>query len=146
MRRRLPLLEAAAYAAAQLAGGIVGTWIAHLMFGLPVFQVATIDRGGLPLALSEGIATFGLLLTMLGCAARAPAAAPFAVGLYITAAYWFTASTSFANPAVTVARAMTATFSGIAAENVTAFVVAQMAGMALALAAAAVLWPGKNEA
>jgi glycerol uptake facilitator-like aquaporin len=93
--------------------------------------------------LGEAVATFGLLLTIFGCLARNAAAAPFAVGLYITAAYWFTASTSFANPAVTIARALTNTFAGIAPAGAPAFVLAQCAGMLLALAAASRLWPAE---
>ena len=91
--------------------------------------------------LAEAVATFGLLLTILGCAALAPAAVPYAVGLYITAAYWFTASTSFANPAVTIARSLSDTFSGIAPASVAAFIGAQLAGAAAALVVAPVLWP-----
>ncbi len=105
---------AAVYVALQIAGGIAGVWIAHLMFDLPVLQVSAHVRTGFDQWLAEGVATFGLLLTILGCVARAPAAVAYAVGLYITAAYWFTASTSFANPAVTIARALSDTFAGIA--------------------------------
>jgi glycerol uptake facilitator-like aquaporin len=90
---------------------------------------------------SEGVATFGLLVTIFGCAARAPAAAPYAVGLYITAAYWFTASTSFANPAVTIARALSDTFAGIAPSGVVAFILAQLAGTVAAVALRPSLWP-----
>ena len=111
------------------------------MFDLPVWQVSTTVRSGAGQWLAEGVATFGLLLTIFGCLARAPAAVPYAVGLYITSAYWFTASTSFANPAVTLARAFTETFSGIAPQNVGAFVAAQIAGALAALAVAPLLWP-----
>lgn len=133
--------DAALYALVQIAAAIVGTWAAHLMFDLPVLQLSTIDRGGPALLLSEAIATFGLLLTIFGCMARAPAAMPFAVGLYITAAYWFTASTSFANPAVTIARALTDSFAGITPMNAPAFIAAQFVGMGAALAIAGFLWP-----
>src|SRR6516164_1899336 len=96
--------------AAQLLGGIVGVWTAHLMFELPMLQFSLTQRAGAGQWLAEGIATFGLLLTILGCVARTPRAVPYAVGLYITSAYWFTASTSFANPAVTIARALSDTY------------------------------------
>ena len=133
--------EVAAYIVAQVAGAIVGVLAAHAMFDLPIFQVSTHARVGLPQGFAEVVATFGLLLTIFGCAARAPAAVPYAVGLYITAAYWFTASTSFANPAVTVARALSDTFAGIAPAGVPAFILAQLIGALLAVAAARQLWP-----
>jgi len=129
------------YLAIQFAGGIVGVWAAHAMFDLPVAQVSTTVRTGAPLWLAEGIATFGLLLTIFGCVARAPAATPYAVGLYILGAYWFTASTSFANPAVTVARAFTDTFAGIAPSGVATFIGAQLAGGLIAVVIAGWLWP-----
>jgi glycerol uptake facilitator-like aquaporin len=140
-RGALPWREAAVYGAAQLAGGIIGVWAAHLMFDLPVWQFSTTVRTGAGQWLAEAVATFGLLLTIFGCAARTPAAAPYAVALYITSAYWFTASTSFANPAVTAARALSDTFAGIAPAAVPAFVAAQLAGMAAAVGTAAWLWP-----
>jgi glycerol uptake facilitator-like aquaporin len=141
LRGELAWRQAALYGLVQIVAAIAGTWAAHLMFELPLLQLSTTDRGGIALLLSEAIATFGLLLTIFGCMARAPAATPFAVGLYITAAYWFTASTSFANPAVTIARALTDTFSGILPANAPGFVVAQLAGMGAALAVAGMLWP-----
>ena len=104
LRRELPWPEAASYTAAQIIGGVIGVWTAHLMFELPVWQVSLHARTGPGQWLAEFVATFGLLLTILGCVARTPAAVPYAVGLYITSAYWFTSSTSFANPAVTIAR------------------------------------------
>jgi glycerol uptake facilitator-like aquaporin len=110
------------------------------MFELPLWQVSVTPRTGAGQWLSEVIATFGLLLTILGCLARMPAAVPFAVGLYITAAYWFTASTSFANPAVTVARSISDTFAGIAPTGVIAFVCAQLLGMLAAVMLARWLW------
>ena len=125
---------AALYIAAQIVGGIVGVLAAHVMFELPLWQVSVTTRTGSGQWFAEGVATFGLLLTILGCAARTPAAVPYAVGLYITAAYWFTASTSFANPAVTIARALSDTYAGIAPAGVLAFIVVQLVG---ALAAAA---------
>jgi glycerol uptake facilitator-like aquaporin len=128
------------YIGAQVLGGIVGVWAAHLMFELPLWQFSATVRTGPGQWLAEGIATFGLVLTILGCVARTPSAAPYAVGLYITAAYWFTASTSFANPAVTIARSLSNTFAGIAPRGVVFFIVAQLAGMLAAVAGARWLW------
>ena len=128
------------YIACQLLGAIPGVWAAHVMFELPVWQFATTVRTGLGQWLAEGVATLGLMLTIFGCVARAPDAVAYAVGLYITAAYWFTASTSFANPAVTVARALSDTFAGIAPAGVLAFIAAQLVGAALATALAQWLW------
>jgi glycerol uptake facilitator-like aquaporin len=140
LRRELPVADAAVYVGAQLAGAVIGVWIAHLMFELPLWQVSATPRTGAGQWLSEVIATFGLLLTIIGCLARTPAAVPFAVGLYITSAYWFTASTSFANPAVTVARSISDTFAGIAPTGVIAFVCAQLLGMLAAVMLARWLW------
>jgi len=140
-RRVLPWHEAVVYIAAQFAGGLIGVWAAHLMFELPVWQFSLTVRTGPGQWLAEAVATFGLLLTIFGCVARAPAAVPYAVGLYITSAYWFTASTSFANPAVTIARSFSDTFAGIAPSGVPAFLVAQLAGMAAAIVTGAWLWP-----
>jgi glycerol uptake facilitator-like aquaporin len=111
------------------------------MFDLPMWQISTHVRTGSAQWFSEGVATFGLLLTIFGCVARALSAVPFAVGLYITAAYWFTASTSFANPAVTIARAFSDTFAGIAPSGVGAFIAAQLLGMFAAVALRPWLWP-----
>ena len=140
-RGELAMPVALVYLAAQIAGAIAGAWMAHLMFELPVLQLSSTARTGGGQWLAEAIATFGLLLTIFGCLAGARAAIPYAVGLYITAAYWFTASTSFANPAVTVARALSDTFSGIAPSGVPAFIAAQLAGAAVATLLAAWLWP-----
>jgi glycerol uptake facilitator-like aquaporin len=129
-----------AYVAAQVVGGVIGVWTAHLMFDLPVWQVSTHVRWGAGPWLAEGVATLGLLLTIFGCLARTPSAVPFAVGLYITAAYWFTASTSFANPAVTIARSLSDTFAGIAPIGVPAFIAAQIAGALAAVALSAWLF------
>jgi glycerol uptake facilitator-like aquaporin len=134
LRREFPPRDAAMYIVAQLAGGIVGVLAAHAMFELPLWQVSMNVRAGPGQWFAEFVATFGLLLTIFGCAARTPSAIPYAVGLYITAAYWFTASTSFANPAVTIARAFSDTYAGIAPTGVAAFIAAQLVG---ALAAAA---------
>jgi glycerol uptake facilitator-like aquaporin len=125
-QRELPPRVAGAYIAAQIVGGIVGVLAAHAMFELPLWQLSINVRTGQGQWLAEFVATFGLLLTIFGCAMRTPAAIPYAVGLYITAAYWFTASTSFANPAVTIARALSDTYAGIAPTGVLAFIAAQL--------------------
>ncbi len=111
------------------------------MFELPVWQFSLTARTGGGQWLAEAVATFGLLLTIFGCVARVPAAAPYAVGLYITSAYWFTASTSFANPAVTIARSLSNTFAGIAPGGVAGFIAAQLLGACLATVLARWLWP-----
>jgi glycerol uptake facilitator-like aquaporin len=140
LRGELSWRIAALYIAVQVAAAIAGAWLAHLMFELPLWQIATTVRSGLGQWVAEAVATFGLLLTIFGCVARAPTAVPYAVGLYITSAYWFTASTSFANPAVTIARALSDTFAGIAPSGVTAFVVAQLIGATLATSLGSWLW------
>jgi glycerol uptake facilitator-like aquaporin len=140
LRRELPWREAVAYIGVQIIGALVGVWVAHLMFELPVWQVSLHARTGAGQWLAEFVATFGLLLTILGCAASNAAAIPYAVGLYITAAYWFTASTSFANPAVTIARSLSDTFAGIAPGGIVAFVAAQLAGMLAAVLLARWFW------
>jgi glycerol uptake facilitator-like aquaporin len=114
------------------------------MFEVPVWQVSLHARTGSGQWFAEFVATFGLVLTILGCLARTPSAVPYAVGLYITSAYWFTASTSFANPAVTVARALSNTFAGIAPSGVAAFTAAQFTGMLAAVAITPLLWPSKR--
>lgn len=136
LRRELPWPLLAAYAAAQLIGAILGVLAAHAMFDIATWQVATKIRSGPGQWFAEFVATFGLVITILGCLVRAPQAIPAAVGLYITAAYWFTASTSFANPAVTIARSLSDTFAGIEPASVPAFIVAQLVGAAAALALA----------
>jgi glycerol uptake facilitator-like aquaporin len=141
LRGELTWQDAASYVAAQIGGGIAGVWAAHLMFELPVLQWSTTLRTGSGQWFAEFVASFGLLLTIFGCVARAPQAVAYAVGLYITAAYWFTASTSFANPAVTIARSMSDTFAGIAPAGVGAFIVAQILGALAALWLARWLWP-----
>jgi glycerol uptake facilitator-like aquaporin len=140
LRRELSWPDAVTYIVAQIIGGVIGVWIAHLMFELPVWQVSSNARTGAGQWLAEFIATFGLLLTILGCAARTPAAVPYAVGLYITSAYWFTASTSFANPAVTIARSLSDTFAGIAPTGVVAFITAQFVGMLAAVVLGRWFW------
>ncbi|MBL8571567.1 MAG: aquaporin family protein [Phreatobacter sp.] len=126
--------EATAYAAAQVLGGIAGTAIAHLMFGLAPFGISPKIRTGASQWFAEWVAAFGLVATIFGGLRFAAQAVPWLVGLYITAAYWFTASTSFANPAVAVARSLTATFSGIRPVDLPGFIVAELAGAACALA------------
>ena len=120
--------ELGPYVVAQVVGGILGTLAAHAMFDLSLLQFASKARTGPPQWFAEFVATFGLLVTILAVVRYRIEAVPFAVGLYITAAYWFTASTSFANPAVTIARSFTHTFAGISPSNVPMFVVAQIAG------------------
>jgi glycerol uptake facilitator-like aquaporin len=140
LRRELSWPDAATYVATQIIGGVIGVWIAHLMFELPIWQVSLNVRTGGGQWLAEFVATFGLLLTILGCVSRTPAAVPYAVGLYITSAYWFTASTSFANPAVTIARSLSDTFAGIAPTGVLAFIAAQLVGMLVAVILGRWLW------
>ena len=131
-RREITPVLAALYIAAQIVAAIVGVWAAHAMFALPVIEISTKARDGFAPCLSEFIATFGLVVTILLGARHRPAHVPALVGLYIGAAYWFTASTSFANPAVTMARALTDTFAGIAPHSVPLFIVAQLVGAATA--------------
>jgi glycerol uptake facilitator-like aquaporin len=128
-----------AYIAVQIAGAIAGVLLAHAMFGLPLLQPGTHVRSGAAQWLSEGVASFGLVLTILLALRQKSNAIPALVAAYIFAAYWFTASTSFANPAVTLARALTQTFAGIRPEDVGGFVLAQLAGALAALAAERVL-------
>jgi glycerol uptake facilitator-like aquaporin len=122
-----------AYIAAQIGGAIIGVWLAHIMFDLPVWQLSTHIRSGIPQWVAEIVATFGLLAVIWGCRAHQEPVTAFAVGAYITGAYWFTASTSFANPAVTVARALSDTFAGIRPLDAPGFILAQLAALALAL-------------
>jgi glycerol uptake facilitator-like aquaporin len=130
----LPWREVPAYLASQVAGAFVGVGIANFMFEKPVFFVSTHQRSGIAQMVSEFVATFGLLAVIWGCARRRTEAVPFAVGAYITAAYWFTSSTSFANPAVTIARAASDTFAGIRPMDVPGFIVAQLLGAGAATA------------
>lgn len=133
LSRALPVGLALAYAAAQVAGGVLGSLLAHAMFELPVLQVATRMRSDAGQWLAEAVATFGLVAAILAGVRLRPQAVPWLVGLYITAAYWFTASTSFANPAVAIARGLSDTFAGIRPRDVPAFVLAETAGALLAL-------------
>jgi glycerol uptake facilitator-like aquaporin len=128
----LPWRQTPAYIAAQLVGALSGTAIANVMFGLPVFFASRHARSGTAQLFSEFVATFGLLAVIQGCARTRSAMVPFAVGAYITAAYWFTSSTSFANPAVTIARSLSDTFAGIRPVDAPGFIVAELLGAAAA--------------
>ena len=132
LRRELPTHELLAYILVQVAGGIAGSALAHGMFDLPLVQASVTVRTGTGQWLGELTAAFGLLLTIFGCVRFSPTSVPWCVGLYITAAYWFTSSTSFANPAVTIARGLSDTFAGIRPMDVPAFIVAQLAGALVA--------------
>jgi len=122
------------YVVAQLAGAVAGVWAAHAMFAEPVLQISTKARDGLPQGFAECVATFGLLGTIFSTQRNRPEFTPVAVGLYITAAYWFTASTSFANPAVTIARTLSNTFAGIAPHSAPSFIAGQLVGTIAAIA------------
>lgn len=140
-RRELCWSDAAAYIVTQLAFGILGAWAAHLMFDLPTLQLSVKARAGLGQWVAEAIATFGLIVTILGTVSSRKAWVPATVALYITAAYWFTSSTSFANPAITVARSLSNTFAGIAPHDVPLFIAAQLFGAACAAFSARWLFP-----
>jgi glycerol uptake facilitator-like aquaporin len=139
LRRDIPAQTAALYMLCQIGGALAGVLVAHAMFDLPLLQLSAKTRAGPGQALSEAVATFGLVFTILLTLRARPEAVATSVGLFITAAYWFTASTSFANPAVTLARAFSDSFAGISLGNVPVFVAAQLAGMVMALGAARVL-------
>jgi glycerol uptake facilitator-like aquaporin len=143
-RRELGWGDTAAYIAAQLLFGILGAWAAHLMFDLPTLQLSVKARTGLGQWTGEAIATFGLVLTIIGTVRHRPAWVPASVALYIVAAYWFTSSTSFANPAITVARSLSDSFAGIAPSGVPAFILAQLVGAALAALLARYLFPSPS--
>ncbi len=143
VRGDLRWTKLAAYLPVQLIGGILGVWAAHLMFGQPVLQFSAHARSGQGQWAGEFIATFGLILTIVGTARMRPAAVPASVALYIAAAYWFTSSTSFANPAITIARSLSNTFAGIAPGDVPGFILAQLAGALAAWGAARRLFPGE---
>ena len=132
LRREIAPRRAAAYIAVQLAAGVLGAFAVHLMFDLPILQFSTKARAGIGQWTGEFVATFGLVLTILGLLRHRAEAIPAGVALYIVAAYWFTSSTSFANPAITVVRSLSDSFAGIAPHHVPAFVLAQLAGAALA--------------
>lgn len=126
IRKQMSARDSFLYMAAQITGGIVGVMIAHLMFDMPLIDFSSKARSGFGQWLGEFVATFGLIATILGCLKSRAEAVPYAVGLYITAAYWFTSSTSFANPAVTIARSLSDSFSGIYPAHVPLFIVAQI--------------------
>jgi glycerol uptake facilitator-like aquaporin len=148
MRRAIGAPDALAYLAAQLAGAASGTWCAHLMFDLPILMLGGTARAGVGQWVGEAVATFGLVAAILACMRFRPNAVAAVVGLYITAAYWFTSSTSFANPAVTFARALTDSFAGIRPADVPAFIFAQLAGAVAASLVAGWLFaePEKTQA
>ena len=134
LRRDIDKKTAGYYVVLQILGGITGAAVAHIMFELPLFEASVNVRTGISQWVAEFVATFGLVATIFGCIKARPEAVPYAVGLFITAGYWFTSSTSFANPAVTIARTMTNTFSGIAPVDAPAFILAQL------IAASVVVW------
>lgn len=133
LRRGIMARNAILYAVAQLAGAIIGVWVAHAMFAEPILQISTKARDGLPQGFAEAVATFGLIGTILSTQRSRPEFAPVAIGLYITAAYWFTASTSFANPAVTIARSLSDSFAGIAPASTALFIAGQLIGALMAI-------------
>lgn len=141
LRREITGVHAMAYVATQIASGIAGVWLAHAMFDQSILQTSTTARTGTAQWIAEVTATFGLVLTIFGGLRHAPSQVPALVACYITGAYWFTASTSFANPAVTIARSFSDTFAGIAPADVPGFIAAQIMGALLAFAVAKVLFP-----
>lgn len=141
IRREIAPGLAAAYVLAQIIAGILGVVLAHAMFGLDLAQVSGKARSGLGQSLGEAMATFGLILTILGSIRFRPESVPYAVGLFIAAGYWFTSSTSFANPAVAIARTLTDTFAGVRPADAPMFILAEFAGALIALAAARLLFP-----
>ena len=140
-RRALTWRDMIAYTAVQIACGILGAWAAHLMFDLPILQVSTHVRSGIGQWTGEAIATFGLVLTIIGTDRHRPQWIPASVALYIAAAYWFTSSTSFANPAITIARSLTNSFSGIAPSDAPMFIIAQIAAALAASWLSSALFP-----
>lgn len=144
LQRKLPWPEFVAYIIMQIIGGMAGAVLAHIMFSLPLIEASTHARTGVGVWTGEIVASFGLLATILGCLRNRPDAIPYAVGLFITAGYWFTSSTSFANPAVTIARSLTDTFSGIRPEDVGGFIAAQIIGAVLATLVFKWLWTNQR--
>lgn len=144
LQRTLPWNECAAYVPVQIAGAIAGTLLAHLMFGEALLQASTHVRTGLGVWTGEIVATFALLLAIVGCLRAEPKAVPYAVGLVITAGYWFTSSTSFANPAVTIARSLTDSFAGIRPADAPGFIAAQIVGGFAATIVAHWLWMARD--
>jgi len=145
LRRQLSAADAGLYVVAQICGAMLGTLLAHLMFDLPLVSAYADPRNGASQWLSEAVATFGLVLTILVSLRHAPEQIAMRVGLYITAAYWFTASTSYANPAVTIGRALTSSFAGIGPTDVPGFIIAQVLGALLAMALSAWLLRKQTE-
>lgn len=143
-RRELPWRNVLPYLLVQVIGGALGAFAAHLMFDLPILQSSIKARSGIGQWTGEFVATFGLILTIVGTLRHRPPAVPASVALYITAAYWFTSSTSFANPAITVVRSLSDSFAGIAPADVPAFIVAQLAGAAVGALAGGWLFEGSN--
>lgn len=146
IRKDITLYEGVGYIGVQIIGGIIGVWMAHAMFDMSILQTSSKLRAGSAQGFSEVVATFGLLLVIFGGIRHRPDAIPALVGFYITAAYWFTASTSFANPAVTISRTLSDTFAGISPANAPMFIICQLVGMGLALLVAKALfadteWP-----
>jgi len=146
LQRDLPWRDVAPYILIQLIAGLLGAWAAHLMFDLPILQASAKARTGIGQWTGEAVATFGLILTILGTLRYRPTAVPASVALYITSAYWFTSSTSFANPAITIVRSLSDSFAGIAPHDVPMFIVAQLAGAFAAGAAARWLFAGEMRA
>ncbi|SHE54510.1 Glycerol uptake facilitator (Major Intrinsic Protein Family) [Loktanella atrilutea] len=145
IKREIGTRDACAYTTVQIIGAVLGVWLAHLMFDLPLLQFSVTARSGPAQWLSEAIATFGLVFVIFAGVRHRPDTVPTLVALYITGAYWFTSSTSFANPAVTLARAMTDTFAGINPANVPMFILAQLCGTGLALLLLPHLWKSAAE-
>jgi len=145
-RRELSGRDASLYLLAQLGGGCLGVWITHLMFGMPILQFSNKVRTGIGQWSGEAVATFGLILTILGTVRHRRSAVPASVALYIAAAYWFTSSTSFANPAITIARALSDSFAGIAPADVPGFIAAQLCGASLAAWCAGKLFDNPDDA
>lgn len=133
LRKEIDSKTALFYSLVQILGGITGALVAHIMFELPLIEASSTARTGISQWVAEFVATFGLIVTILGCLKSRAEAIPYAVGLYITAGYWFTSSTSFANPAVTIARTMTNTFSGIAPADAPAFILTQLFAASVAV-------------
>ena len=145
LRREITPLLGLAYVAVQVVGCVAGAWTAHAMFELPLIQIAETDRSGAAKVFAEGVATFALVFAIFGAIRHAPKAVPAAVALVITAGYWWTASTSFANPAITVARALSDTFAGVRPADVPGFFIGQFLGAALATGICAFLFPPTRE-
>lgn len=144
LRREITPVSAIAYVPVQIAGCVLGAWLAHVMFELPIMQTSTHARAGAAQMLSEGVATFALVFTIIGVSRWRAEAVPAAVALAIVAGYWWTASTSFANPAVTIARALSDTFAGVRLEDVTGFILGQVAGALAAWLCCATLFPKRE--